>query len=61
MTYVRIRSWHVVKGSGGELVKTRCGRWADRDAETLDFLPAEKSCETCLRLVAREVDGWVSG
>lgn len=49
--WVRIRSWHAYVGGG----RTLCGRtiW---DGETSDTLPAEKSCETCLRLVARRVD-----
>ncbi len=62
MTYTKTRrgrSWHVVKSY--EPPRTRCGRGFDPDAETFDQLGAGKSCELCLRLVAREVDGWVSG
>jgi hypothetical protein len=59
MTYAKIRSWHVVKTS--EPPVTRCGRPFDSDSETITQLPDEKSCESCLRSVAREVDGWVSG
>ncbi len=55
MTYAKIRSWHVVKTS--EPPVTRCGRPFDSDAETITVLPGEKSCESCLRSVARDVDG----
>jgi hypothetical protein len=56
MSYVRIRSWHrVAPVSRGGLPKTRCGRWADLAAPVSDELPiGEKSCETCLRLHARD-------
>ena len=59
MTYAKIRSWHVVKTY--DPPKTYCGRDFDPDDETVDELPGEKSCESCLRSVARQVDGWVSG
>ncbi len=59
VTWVRIRSWHAASGlvsrAGG--IKARCGRWVDPGNETSDTLPAGKSCETCLRLVARDNDG----
>ena len=60
MTYVKTRagrSWHILKSD----VLTRCGRWYDPDAESFDYLPAGKSCETCLRWVAREVERNVTG
>lgn len=52
-TWVRIRSWHASVGGG----RTLCGRTVPADAEYLDTLPAAKSCETCLRGVARREDG----
>lgn len=51
-TWVQIRSWHAYVGGG----KTLCGRTVTA-AVPVDFLPAGKSCETCLRSVARRVDG----
>ena len=59
MTYVFIRSWHLVRS--WEPPRTRCGRWFDVDREAVDVLPDEKSCETCLRWVAREVEEQVTG
>ena len=56
VTWVRIRSWHVVRLTRSIAPRTRCGRTASVDAETSDTLPAEKSCETCLRIIARDVD-----
>lgn len=56
MTWVLIRSWHAVltptRVSGR--YRTMCGRTAF--AEPVDDLPAGKSCETCLRIVARKAD-----
>jgi hypothetical protein len=59
--WVRIVSWHAVKGDsifttrGGMLAwGTHCGRTAF--GEPVDDLPSEKSCETCLRMVARRAD-----
>lgn len=44
-------SWHVESAPD----ETRCGRWLDADAPRSDDLPiGEKSCESCLRLVARD-------
>ena len=56
MDWVRIRSWHrVTFDSRGGQHRTRCGLWAPRDAQTAAELPLdEKSCETCLRLTARD-------
>ena len=58
MKWVKIRSWHAVQfvGRGGQLYRTYCGRWSALGAEVVDDLPAEKSCETCLRIVARQQD-----
>jgi len=49
--WVKIRSWHVLRDDG---LATLCGRQANGDI--VDTLPAEKSCETCLRIVARQDD-----
>lgn len=57
MKWVKIVSWHAVRvTSRGGLAGTYCGRWARAQAEVREDLPSEKSCETCLRLVARETD-----
>ena len=57
MTWVLIQSWHGVRTSArvpGRWI-TLCGRKAY--SEPVDDLPAGKSCETCLRIVARKADG----
>ena len=50
MTYIKVRSWHVlaiVTDTGWE---TRCGRAIAEAAQISDTLPGdEKSCESCLR------------
>ena len=53
--WVRIRSWHALSGlTAGH---TLCGRRAGSDADVSDQLPSgEKSCETCLRLLARTLE-----
>jgi hypothetical protein len=56
MIWIRIRSWH------GVLTPTRvpnsyrtlCGRTAH--GTPADDLPAGKSCESCLRIIARKAD-----
>lgn len=54
MTYVKVRSWHVLKtwsrmpGVG----VTLCGRRTGQ--ETRDTLPAEATCESCLRIEKSE-------
>jgi hypothetical protein len=55
--WVKIQSWHAVKLTRSLEDRTLCGRTAGADAETSDLLPAAKSCETCLRIVARRADG----
>jgi len=56
MMWVKVKSWHVLKyryteGHGG---RTLCGLWADADKPRSDDLfLTEKSCETCLRLMAK--------
>ena len=53
--WAKIRAWHAVKGERIlSLYKTYCGRYTL--AEAVDDLPAERSCESCLRLVARLAD-----
>jgi hypothetical protein len=57
MKWVKIKSWHAVKSySRAAWVETHCGRWASHSPEVVEELPAEKSCETCLRIVARIQD-----
>ena len=52
--WVRIRSWHLVTPSRAlGAVPTRCGLWAD--GEVVRDLPSnQKTCETCLKLLARD-------
>lgn len=53
--WVKIRSWHAVKGERILKVwRTRCGRIAMNDP--VNELPEGKSCESCLRIVARLAD-----
>jgi hypothetical protein len=55
MKWVKIKSWHAVKDEVGIFgAHTFCGRYAD--GPQAEDLPSEKSCETCLRLVARQQD-----
>jgi hypothetical protein len=58
-TWFRIVSWHAASGliSRGSQRKLLCGRWAAPDAEQSDELPSGKSCESCLRAIARQDDG----
>ena len=55
--WVRIRSWHAVKvlTTRAGWTITRCGRMTE-SIETSDTLPLGKSCETCLRVIARLED-----
>jgi hypothetical protein len=52
--WAQIASWHALRPDG----KTLCGRSVNRTqaGNTRDELPGEKSCETCLRIVARKAD-----
>jgi hypothetical protein len=55
MSYVLIRSWHVVLTPTRmfDTYRTRCGRTVVTK-DTRDDLPmGERSCETCLRLAVR--------
>ena len=55
IVWVRIRSWHALRTF--ELAApTLCGRRAGPQADVSSELPAGKSCETCLRIVARKAD-----
>jgi hypothetical protein len=56
MWWVQIRSWHAVKLTRSIESRTLCGRIAAQSAPVSDTLPGEKSCETCLRIVARRAD-----
>lgn len=57
MKWARVRSWHAVRTFllGGS-VETYCGRVIASPAPIAEDLPAEKSCETCLRIIARAAD-----
>lgn len=58
MTFVFIRSWHTIRLSRDGRYVTLCGRLAHYAAhQTSDELPAGRSCESCLRIVARRADG----
>ena len=55
--WVRIRSWHIVltHTRAFDTYRTLCGRTVTT-TDTRDDLPGdEKSCESCLRHVVREV------
>lgn len=55
--WVKVRSWHAIRfDSRTSMHRTLCGRWASATAETQPDLPAGKSCESCLRIVARLAD-----
>ena len=47
----KIQSWHAIQHESDAGHSTYCGREAH--GEVVDDLPAEKSCESCLRIVAR--------
>jgi len=51
------RSWHVAKFHTRAINgwKTLCGRYIET-TDTMDELPAAKSCEVCLRLATRQVE-----
>lgn len=54
--WVKIRSWHAVRLTRSIEPRTVCGRTAPQSAPVSDVLPGEKSCESCLRIIARRVD-----
>ena len=55
-SYVKIRSWHAVSTATRvpNNYVTLCGRRANGALEP--DLPAGKSCESCLRIIARKAD-----
>lgn len=55
--WVQRVSWHAVRPHAvREPGRTLCGLvWHDHAAQT-DTLPAGRSCETCLRIIARRAD-----
>lgn len=54
--WVRIKSWHAVRFNSGYGIGTYCGRRVDSGAEVTPELPTGKSCESCLRIIARHAD-----
>lgn len=50
MTYIRLRSWHILRGT-----RTRCGRPTSTVDRTTDTLPLdERSRVTCLQQEAHD-------
>ena len=49
--WVKLESWHILQGE-----RTLCGLDVEDADEVRDELGAEKSCENCLRLLARKTD-----
>ena len=49
-------SWHAIRGDSMGHHLTMCGRVVNELGETSETLPDEKSCENCLRIVARADD-----
>lgn len=56
-TWIEIRSWHAIRLTRSIEPRTVCGRVAKADAPTSPDLPGRKSCETCLRIITRKIDG----
>jgi hypothetical protein len=57
-TWVRIRSWHAVRSTRSivDITWTLCGRQIG-GATVVDDLPMDaKSCESCLRILARNAE-----
>jgi hypothetical protein len=52
--WVRIRSWHAVRYQSLSLYLTLCGRYSDQ--APVDDLPGGKTCESCLRIIAKQAD-----
>jgi len=50
--WVKIRSWHAARPKD-HADTSYCGRDLDGSMPISDELPAGKSCESCLRIVAR--------
>lgn len=51
LKWVKLESWHVLVEH-----RTLCGLDIEEADEVRDELGAEKSCENCLRLMARKTD-----
>lgn len=54
--WVRIRSWHIVRTPTRmfDTYRTRCGRTVVTKDVRSEFPQDEKSCESCLRIQARD-------
>jgi hypothetical protein len=52
--WVKIVSWHALRPDDPDV--TVCGEEVAEEHEVSDELPAEKSCELCLRILARHHD-----
>lgn len=52
--WIRIVSWHIFRLTRSIEPRTQCGR-TGRGA-VMDTRPDGKTCETCLRWLARQVD-----
>jgi len=52
--WVKITSWHALRRDNSR--STFCGLEVAEQDPISDELPAEKSCENCLRIVARKED-----
>lgn len=54
--WAKLKSWHALRGPKDHFGPTTlCGRDAE-GKEFIDELPTEKSCESCLRILARNQD-----
>jgi len=53
VTWGRIRSWHAVQPSRAIEPRSLCGRVIHSPADWSEALPPGKSCETCLRILAK--------
>lgn len=57
VTWFLIRSSHAIRfTSRGGAPKAYCGRWGAATTTVYDQMPFGKSCETCLRIVAKQAD-----
>jgi hypothetical protein len=52
VNWFRIRSWHYLRWTDDDLFVALCGKRALKPLRDVE-LPAEKSCESCLRILAR--------
>jgi len=57
-SYLKLESWHVLASVNDAGWRTRCGRVITTEkTQASDHLPlGERSCESCLRLIARDDD-----